>query len=105
VSALEGAGIAEIWDDVAHFRAALEASGAWARRRREQARAALWSEIDDSLMERFRAGPAVARHLAEIEQEVMAGRQAATAAARALLAEFFGETQVHTDPRGLPPTG
>ncbi len=89
VSALEGTGIAEIWDDVAHFRAALEASGAWTRRRREQARAALWSEIDDSLMERFRAGPAVARHLAEIEQAVTAGRQTPTAAARTLLKVFL----------------
>ncbi len=34
---------------------------------------ALWSEIGNSLLEHFRAAPTVARHLAVIEQEVMAG--------------------------------
>ena len=97
VSALEGIGVAEIWDDVARFRATLEASGAWSQRRREQARAALWSEIDDSLLERFRSAPAVARHLAAVEKEVMAGAQTPTAAARALLAAFLGKTAVDTN--------
>jgi GTPase len=91
VSALEGVGVTETWDDVARFRAALEASGAWSQRRREQARAALWSEIDDSLIEHFRAAPAVARHLAAVEQAVIAGTQTPSAAARALLAAFLGE--------------
>ena len=60
VSALTGDGIDTVWDDVARFRAALEASGAWQRRRAEQGRAALWQEIGDGLVERFRAAPAVA---------------------------------------------
>ena len=91
VSALEGTGIREVWDDVAHFRAALEQSGAWSRRRAEQARAALWSEIGDSLLDHFRAAPAVARRLAAVEAEVATGARTPTAAARALLAGFFGE--------------
>ncbi|MGH7029892.1 MAG: methylmalonyl Co-A mutase-associated GTPase MeaB [Stellaceae bacterium] len=90
VSALEGAGIAEIWDDVGQFRAAIEAAGIWSARRREQARAALWSEIDDNLIERFRAAPAVAGALPEIEREVMAGTQLPAKAARDLLAAFLG---------------
>jgi LAO/AO transport system kinase len=91
VSALEGAGIAEIWDDVEHFRSALEASGIWSQRRREQARAALWSEIDAGLLERFRAAPAIALSLARAEDAVMAGRQPPAAAARALLAALLGD--------------
>jgi LAO/AO transport system kinase len=91
VSALEGTGIKEVWDDVARFRAALEQSGAWSRRRAEQARAALWSEIGDSLLEHFRSAPAVARRVAAVEQEVIAGTRTPTAAARALLAAFLGE--------------
>ena len=91
VSALEGTGIAEVWDDVARFRAALEQSGAWARRRAEQARAALWSEIGDGLLERFRAAPAVFEQLAVLEKEVMTGARTPTAAARALLAAFLGD--------------
>ena len=91
VSALEGTGIKEVWDDVARVRAALEQSGAWSRRRAEQARAALWSEIGDNLLEHFRSAPAVARRLAAVEPEVMAGTHTPTAAARALLAAFLGE--------------
>src|SRR5437016_2593424 len=49
VSALTGSGIDAVWEDVAHFRAALQATGAWDRRRAEQARAALWAEIGDAL--------------------------------------------------------
>ncbi len=91
VSALEGTGIGEVWDDVARFRAALEQSGAWSRRRAEQARAALWSEIGDSLLDHFRTAPAVAPLLAAVEAEVIAGTRTPTAAARALLAAFLGE--------------
>lgn len=91
VSALEGSGIAEVWREVARFRAALEASGAWTRQRAEQARAALWSEIGESLIARFRAAPAVAARLARLEAEVMAGARTPGAAAHALLAAFLGE--------------
>jgi LAO/AO transport system kinase len=90
VSALTGAGVAETWDDVEEFRAALEASGSWSRRRREQARAAMWAEIGDHLLDRFRGAPAVARRLAGAESEVMAGARLPAAAARTLVAEFFG---------------
>src|SRR5271169_5239088 len=72
VSALEGTGIREVWQDVARFRAALEGSGTWLHRRSEQARAALWSEIGDGLLEHFRAAPTVPQRLAAIEAEVMA---------------------------------
>jgi GTPase len=91
VSALDGTGVARVWDEVECFREALEASGGWAERRREQARAALWAEIDDSLIERFRAAPAVARVLAGIEDAVIAGEETPTAAAHALLGAFLGE--------------
>jgi LAO/AO transport system kinase len=89
VSALEGIGIREVWKDVAQFREALEATGAWSRRRAEQARAALWTEIGDSLLDHFRTAPAVARRLAEVEAEVMSGMQTSTGAARELLAAFL----------------
>src|SRR5205807_9014634 len=59
VSALTGNGIDAVWEDVARFRAALAASGAWTRRRAGQAQAALWAEIGDGLLERFRAAPGI----------------------------------------------
>jgi len=89
VSALTGDGIAAVWDDVARFRAALEATGAWDRRRAEQQRAALWHEIGDGLLERFRAAPAVAARIPEIEHEVTAGMRTPATAARLLLAAFL----------------
>ncbi|MBV8333999.1 MAG: methylmalonyl Co-A mutase-associated GTPase MeaB [Alphaproteobacteria bacterium] len=89
VSALEGIGIREVWNDVAQFREALEATGSWSRRRAEQARAALWTEIGDSLLDHFRTAPAVARRLAEVQGEVMSGMQTSTGAARELLAAFL----------------
>jgi LAO/AO transport system kinase len=91
VSALEGTGIREVWDDIDRFRAALEQSGAWSRRRAEQARAALWAEIGDSLLDHFRATPAVAAQLGSLEREVMAGTRTPTAATRDLLAGFLRE--------------
>jgi LAO/AO transport system kinase len=99
VSALQGTGIREVWDDVEKFRSALQATGAWSRRRAEQARSALWSEIGDSLLDRFRAAPAVVRRLAALEKEVMTGTQTPTAAARCLLSAFFGAgAGIITDP-------
>jgi LAO/AO transport system kinase len=91
VSALDGTGIRALWDDVARFRAALERTGAWPARRARQARAALWSEIGDGLLDRFRAAPAVAARLAASEREVMAGARTPAAAARQLLAAFIGK--------------
>ncbi|HVC53066.1 MAG TPA: methylmalonyl Co-A mutase-associated GTPase MeaB [Stellaceae bacterium] len=90
VSALSGEGVAEIWDDVARFRARLEASGLWRERRAAQARAALWAELGEALIERFRATPVVAGRLAAIEAEVSAGTRSPEAAARELLAAFLG---------------
>lgn len=89
VSALTGSGIDAVWEDVAQFRAALEASGSWQRRRADQARAALWKEIGAGLIERFQAAPAVAARLAAIEREVTAGSRTPAAAARLMLAAFL----------------
>jgi LAO/AO transport system kinase len=89
ISALTGAGVDAIWDDVARFRGALEASGGWLRRRAEQARAALWSEIDEGLREQFRAAPAVAASLADIERQVMSGARTPADGARVLLGVFL----------------
>ena len=90
VSALTGKGVDQVWDDVARFRAVLEASGAWRRQREEQAKAALWAEIGDALTEQFRAAPAVADRLAAAERDVMAASRTPAQAARELLRLFIG---------------
>ncbi|HEX3953273.1 MAG TPA: methylmalonyl Co-A mutase-associated GTPase MeaB [Stellaceae bacterium] len=93
VSALTGDGIDAVWDDITKFRAALEITGNWQSRRAEQARAALFAEIGDGLLDRFRAAPAVAARFAAVEQEVRAGGRTPAAAARLLLAAFLDEDQ------------
>ncbi len=90
ISAREGTGVAEIWDEVARFRAVLEAGGLWAERRAAQAKAALWAELGDGLVARFRSHPAVAARLGDSERAVVAGACTVTAAARQLLDLFSG---------------
>jgi len=88
ISALTGAGVAAVWDDVARFRAALETSGAWRQHRADQAGAALRAEIGDGLLAQFRAAPAVAARLPDIEREVREGTRTAADGARHLLKVF-----------------
>ncbi len=97
ISALEGTGIRETWDDIFHLRMVLQQSGAWSRRRAEQSRAALWSEIGDSLLDHFRASAAVAPLLAQAEAAVTAGARTPTATARELLGAFLDAARKATD--------
>jgi len=90
VSALTGGGIDAVWEDVAKFRGLLEAGGAWHRRRAEQARAALLTEIGDGLLAQFRTAPQIAARFPEIERAVMAGQRNPADAARELLRRFIG---------------
>lgn len=87
-SAATGAGIPEIWDTVLEHRATLEARGALEARRREQARAWMWSLVERGLRESFRKSPEVARRIEALEKEVEAREVSPTAAARALLEAF-----------------
>jgi LAO/AO transport system kinase len=89
-SALTGEGIGQVWETVLAHRAALEASGELAARRREQARAWMWSLVGEGLERAFRAHPAVARAIPRLEAEVEGRKTTPAAAARALLASFSG---------------
>jgi LAO/AO transport system kinase len=89
-SALTSSGIGEIWDAVGAFVAAVTDSGELAQARSHQATAWLWSEISDTLLDRFRADPAVAGLLADAETAVATGLHTPTHAARMLLDRFTG---------------
>ncbi len=90
VSALAGTGITEVWQAIERFCTAVAADGELADARAQQATAWLWSEIGDTLIERFRQDPAVRRQLPLAEAEVAAGRVTPTGAARQLLDLFGG---------------
>ena len=88
VSALTGAGIAEVWEAIERFCAAVRGNGELDAARAAQASAWLWSEVGDALLDRFRADPAVADQLPAVEADVAAGRLAPPRAARLLLEAF-----------------
>jgi LAO/AO transport system kinase len=90
-SALNSAGIHEIWDAVGVFADAVTSSGELAEARSSQATAWLWSEISDTLLDRFRAYPVVASLLHDAETAVAPGLQTPTHAARKLLDRFTGD--------------
>jgi LAO/AO transport system kinase len=84
-SALNGIGVSEVWQAVTAFRAAVTADGELLEARSAQATAWLWSEIGDTLNDRFRSDPAVADRLQSVEEDVAAGRITPGRAATALL--------------------
>lgn len=88
-SALNGTGVAEVWQAVTTFRAAVTADGELLEARSAQATAWLWSEIGDTLIDRFRSDPAVANRLQSVEEDVAVGRIAPGRAATALLDAFL----------------
>ena len=87
-SALTGAGVAEVWDAIGRFCAAVGSDGELAATRADQATAWLWSEIGDTLLDRFRDAPQVAALLPGVEAAVAAGELTPTRAARHLLDAF-----------------
>lgn len=88
-SALNGTGVAEVWQAVTSFRAAVTADGELLEARSAQATAWLWSEIGDTLIDRFRSDATVASLLPKVESSVAAGRITPAKAALQLL-EAFG---------------
>ena len=85
VSALQGSGIAQLWDTVVRCRDTIAASGELAQKRKRQALAWTWHLIDAGLRERFRADHAVRAALPQVLEEVAAGTLTPTAAAAQLL--------------------
>jgi LAO/AO transport system kinase len=90
-SALNGIGVSEVWDAVTSFRAAVAADGELVEARSAQATAWLWSEIGDTLIDRFRSDKKVATLLPGIEKNVATGQITPAKAALQLL-EAFGNS-------------
>ena len=84
-SARDKVGIGEAWEVVMRHQSALEQSGELARMRAEQARAWLWSEVQDSLIADLKDDPEVREHIPELERAASEGRIPAATAAERLL--------------------
>ena len=96
-SAVTGEAIGEIWAAVERFHSSTDKSGALRARRAEQARAWMWSEVNETLMWRLREGRRVDKMVAATEAKVIAGEITPGAAAHAVLDAFAIESK---RPRG-----
>jgi LAO/AO transport system kinase len=85
LSALRGQGIDGFWAAVTEFKALQVANGKWLTRRQQQSLAWMWERIDTGLKQAFRQHPAVRQLLPQLTQDVLAGRMAASTAARNML--------------------
>jgi len=88
-SARSGQGIDTAWQNVLDYRDTLQQSGEFDARRAAQARAWMWSEVNDSLVWALQGDPEVRRRIPELENAVSEGRMPATLAARELLELFL----------------
>ncbi|KAB2894104.1 MAG: methylmalonyl Co-A mutase-associated GTPase MeaB [Burkholderiaceae bacterium] len=91
MSALLGEGVDAFWAAVSEFRQLQTANGRLAARREKQALAWMWERIDAGLKQAFRQHPQVRELLPQLQQDVAAGRIAASTAARNLLAAQSGQ--------------
>jgi len=90
-SALTGMGIDEAWSHVEDYRQKLGESGEIEAQRSDQARAWMWSEVGDSLLDRLRAHPDVRAILSDLETQVVKGTSTPAAASRRMLKAFLSK--------------
>jgi LAO/AO transport system kinase len=85
-SALTGRGIAEVWATVLDHRKAMESTGAFAARRREQQVKWMWTMLEDRMFSRLRSDPALRSKLPMLEAAVAEGRMSPAVAAEEIAA-------------------
>jgi len=86
-SALEGQGLAQIWQQIQLFETAMKDSGALDALRKTQSKAWMWSQIQDQLIDIFRARDP--DKIQNMEHAVAAGIIPPATAARDLLKDFL----------------
>lgn len=86
-SALNGKGIAEVWQKINQFYEVLGTSGALDENRKRQNKSWMWSEIKEGLMEAFEQDQQ--GEIKQIEDKVITGEMTAAKGAAALLTSFM----------------
>jgi len=92
MSALEGAGLHELWDTVLKHRDVLAEAGEFEARRRAQQVDWTWSMVRDAVLDRVLTHPAVKAMRVEVERQVRAGELTPALAAQRILDSAGGET-------------
>jgi LAO/AO transport system kinase len=90
-SALEARGITEVWETIGRYRKVMNDTGEFQKRRAQQAKNWLWSEVGEALIDAFKAHPGIDALLKKHEKAVIDGKMAPSAAARVLLETFLGK--------------
>jgi len=85
-SALANIGIVELWQKIIDHRTAMNASGDFAHRRREQQVKWMWTMLEQRLMARLRADPAIRAKVKLIEKDVADARLTPAVAAEQIAA-------------------
>ena len=85
MSALEGRGLAELWDTVLRHRQTLTDAGEFEARRRAQQVDWTWSLVRDTVLDRVLSHPGVRKIRAEVERQVRDGELTPALAAQQLL--------------------
>jgi LAO/AO transport system kinase len=83
-SAMTKMGIAELWEKVVAHRTAMNASGDFAARRREQQVKWMWTMLEDRLKARLRGDPGIRSKVKQAERDVADGRVTPAVAAEAI---------------------
>ncbi|NTU58856.1 MAG: methylmalonyl Co-A mutase-associated GTPase MeaB [Chlorobiaceae bacterium] len=87
-SALEGAGITEVWHNIVEFSETMRENGTWDEQRKQQLRLLLYTIAEDRLKREFFNRPAVAAIRDSVEQKVLSGSISPFSGALALLEAF-----------------
>ena len=80
-SALTGDGVGALWQKILDHRTAMNASGDFAARRRQQQVKWMWAMLEDRMKARLRSDPAVRAKVKQLEAAVADGRMTPTVAA------------------------
>jgi LAO/AO transport system kinase len=85
MSAVEGTGLAELWDTVERHRQVLTDAGEFDVRRRDQQVDWTWQMVRDTVLDRVLSNPEVRKIRADVERQVRAGELTPALAAQQIL--------------------
>ncbi|MGB6762098.1 MAG: methylmalonyl Co-A mutase-associated GTPase MeaB, partial [Mycobacterium sp.] len=85
MSALEGAGLEELWETVERHREVLSDAGEFEARRRAQQVDWTWQMVRDTVLDRVLSNPVVRKVRVEVERQVLAGELTPAMAAQQIL--------------------
>jgi LAO/AO transport system kinase len=91
-SALENKGLDTIWQIIERYRETMSTNGELEKSRAAQAKAWLWNETAETLIDTLKASPFVHEQIAELEEAVATGKTSPWVAAQRLVKTFLQKT-------------